>query len=198
LNLTQKHFSTHIEMNFGERELAYKIRDNSGEREMAVDYGRIPKQGRKVFDRNTWLRNVGIMWCLLGVGLIVFGVVEGRPATAGAFWLFVGVGCLVAFRVTGADYTVFDTQDGAIFILQSAGHDQVLSEIDARRKAVLQKWFHELDFGEDEGARRQTIDFMRKQGAFTPAEADAILRSPIEDRAPKLIGPEIPPDRKLH
>ena len=198
MDIQQKHFSTKIALDFGERELTYKIRDNSGEREFAVDYGRIPKQSRKVFDRNIWLRNAGLIWCVLGLAFMAWAAMEGGVTLGSAFWLIVGIGCLAVYRATWADYTVFDTPEGPIFVLEAADHDKAIAEIAARRKTVLQNWFRELDFAGDEDARRHAIDFMKKQGALTEAEAAALAREPDGKDTRKLIGPDTPPGRTVH
>jgi hypothetical protein len=149
VKFAQKHMARQIGFDFGPTELAYKIRDNGGENELTVDYAAFPLNRRRVFDRNTWLRNAGILWCVLGI--VIAGIdAAGQSLTImSGFWLYIGAGCLIFYKTTQAAYTVFDTQGGSIWVLEDKQFGTIIETIRQRRKDRLLGVYGAIDLEND-------------------------------------------------
>ncbi len=191
--------ATHIRFGFGDTQLAYSIRDNSGEREMRVDYSDIPRERRRVFERNTWLRNVGLIWCAIGLVALIFAIIGAKATIATGFWLIIGIGSLAFYKATQTNYTVFDTEAGSIWIAENAEMGRILDEIASRRKARLIALYGAYNSENDAARELGKYDWLVEQGALTREEADqliAIGRSAIDrPDGEKLLSP---PDQTLH
>ncbi|MEZ5894648.1 MAG: hypothetical protein R3C58_16075, partial [Parvularculaceae bacterium] len=166
-----KRMATHTWFTFEERELKHRVRDNSGEINFSVEYAQIPANRRIVFNRNNWLRNVGLIWVAIGVLNIMLRL-TGVFSLGSGVWLLIGLGCLAFYRLTWSEYTVLDTREGPIWIIKDKQHDAILAAIDEKRKAQLLAWYHGLDFGDDPHAEVQTIEWLVKQEAMSKDEGE--------------------------
>jgi len=195
----QKRMATQTWFTFGEKELVYRVRDNSGDRTLEIEYGAISSQPRIVFQRNSWLRNVGLIWCVLGLITLGLDVMGGDLTLGSAFWLFIGLGCLGVYRATWAEYTVFDTNDGAIFVLKDKSHDEITGKIDNERTSHLLAWYRGIEFGRDGEREIQALEWLVKQKAISKAEAEKRMTEIRAEETELLSAPEGDHGaRKLH
>lgn len=190
--------ATHTWFDFGESALTYRLRDNSGDHTFEVEYGAIPYERRSVFDRNQWLRNVGLIWCALGVIEVGMAMSGMRSFSGSAFWLMIGLGCLAFYRLTWSEYTVFDSEEGSIWVLKDKSHDEIQSKLDDERKRHLLAWYRGIDFGGDAEQEIRTIEWLVKRKALSSNEASAQI-SEIKSKQP-LLESESDDDvnKKLH
>ncbi|MEM8771077.1 MAG: hypothetical protein AAGD92_05425 [Pseudomonadota bacterium] len=195
----QKRMATQTWFEFDDNELTYRIRDNSGDHSFEIEYAAIPSKRRSVFERNNWLRNVGLIWCALGVIEIALAIAGLRSFSGSAFWLLIGLGCLGFYRLTWSQYTVFDTDEGSIWILNDRSHNEIESKIDEERKRHLLAWYRNIDFGHDTEREVQTVEWLAKRDALTHKEAQARI-SELRANKQTLISEDIEksPDTKLH
>jgi hypothetical protein len=173
MEFAQKRMATQTWFTFGERELKHRVRDNSGEIEFSVEYGAIPAAKRAVFNRNNWLRNVGLLWCVLGVVMIGLDVMGGSVGVGSGFWVFIGLGCLAFYRLTWSEFTVLDTSEGSIWIVRDQQHDAIMSAIGEKRTAHLLAWYRSFDFADDPQREIHTIEWLMKQDAMSKVEGAA-------------------------
>lgn len=173
MEFAQKRMATQTWFSFDDRELQHRVRDNSGEVEFSVEYGAIPAQKRIVYSRNNWLRNVGVIWCVLGVIQIGLAFSAGEIGISAAFWLLIGAGCLAFYRLTWSEFTVLDSSEGPVWIIHDKQHDAILEMIRDKRKAQLLAWYGSLDFSGDPLREVQTIEWLVKQDVMTKSDGDA-------------------------
>ncbi len=171
----QKRLATNIKFEFGAADLHFWIRDNSGERDAVIDYSDIPVARRRVFDRNTWLRNVALLWCLLGVVQIAIALFAARPITGAAFWLVLGLVCLAAYRLSHSSYTVIDTDKGSIWILENKQSDQILEQLTERRKFRLKELYGSINPNNDPEREIQKFEWLVSEQALTRVDADRLI-----------------------
>ena len=69
MHYKQSRLKTKIEFNFEEDELEYSMQDNSNNLNFEIAYGSFPKRSQMFFERNEWLRNVGVIWVILGISV---------------------------------------------------------------------------------------------------------------------------------
>lgn len=172
LEFTQKRLANNIRFEFGETELKYWVRDNSGERDLTIDYANLPKSTRRVFERNNWIRNVGILWCLIGAVSIGLTVAGSGLLSGSGFWLFVGAACLIFYRLTQTNYTVLDSESGAIWIMDDKQSASILSEMQSRRKKRLLEIYGEFNPNNDRERELQKFDWLVKEQVLSREEAN--------------------------
>ncbi len=197
MDFTQKQMAMKTWFTFEDRDLSYKARDNSGEVAFSVDYEAISANSRRVFNRNNWLRNVGLLWCVIGVIQIGLALASGNVGPGAAFWFVIGAGCLVFYRLTWSEYTAFETPHGSLFVINDKNHDAIVAEIDDRRKAGLLAWYHSLDFSGEPVAEAQTVEWLMKQDVLTKAEGEARLAE-LRDDSTMFLGSSDKPGPQLH
>ncbi len=173
MKFQQKRMATQAWFDFEEKELHHRVRDNNGDVEFAIEYGSIPAATRSVFERNNWLRNVGLIWCVLGlinIGLALIG--SGELAGSG-FWLLIGFGCLAFYRLTWSEYSVIETEEGSIWILNDKQHDEIIETIKERRKVELLAWYRSMNFEDDPVREVTTVEWLVKQKVLSIKEGES-------------------------
>jgi hypothetical protein len=172
MKFEQKRFATRLNFDFGDTELRYGVRDNSGEAEFSIGYADIPFETRIVHEKNMWLRNVGVLWVIIGTIQIALAMTGSSPASGSAFWFLVGAGCLAAHYWMASTYTVMDAGQRPIYILQDKKQAEILSEIRRRRKEQLLSWYTAMNFDNDPDHKIKVIHWLQKNGVLSHDEAD--------------------------
>jgi len=189
----QKRMANFTSFEFGDSALRYSIKDNSGERELTIDYVDLPSTSRRVFEKNSWLRNVGVLWSVLGVATIGLAIASGGALSGSGLWLVLGAGCLVAYRYLQTNYTVFDTSAGSIWVVEDKMHTAIVGEIESRRKARLFALYGALNLENDPQREIQKIEWLAKEGVIDRGAADKQIA------AVRLSASgTIPPERRLN
>jgi hypothetical protein len=142
MEITQKKFSNRAKFEFGEESLKYTVKDKSGSHSFTIDYGSIPTDYGEVEERNLWYRNVGYLWILLGIFFTVY-------TQKVSIWIFIGFVCMAVYWLVKTTYTVIDTEKGRLFVIKNHLHDNLMKEIDTRRKKQWYAWYGEVDFGNE-------------------------------------------------
>jgi hypothetical protein len=193
MEFTQKRMANHIRFEFGPTELRFWIRDNSGERDLTADYADLPSSTRRVFEKNTWVRNVGYLWCVIGAVAVAAAAIAGTLSPGSAFWLALGVACLGFYRATQTTYTVLDANAGSIWIIEDKQLATILNELQSRRKTRLLDIYGTFNPNNDPEREAQKFDWLVKEKILTREEANHRLgRSGVPVALPG------PPDRLLH
>jgi hypothetical protein len=185
VDFEQKRMASQMRFNLGPTEVRYWVRDNSGEREALVDYANLSGTTRQVFEKNIWLRNVGIMWCLLGVVTVALSFIGGEPKIGSAFWLALGLGCLAFFYLTQSNYTVFDSENGTVFVLADKQHDAIVGELKGRRVARMLELYGDFNPENSLEQERRKFDWLVKEQVLSREEADRRLAA--AGGSPKFI-----------
>jgi hypothetical protein len=89
VEIKQSRHSNRIRYVFGEDEVQYSLQDGSGSRSFSVQYTEISRDRQVLEERNQWLRNVGLLWLLLGAGVTVASFLGEGPAKL-SFWVCLG------------------------------------------------------------------------------------------------------------
>ena len=93
LRLEQKRAGAKTFFDFGEESLRYGLDDGNSSRTWTIEYAELAVDRERFVERNTWWRNVGAIWVVLGAVLTsmdwaktqVFGL---------SIWLPLGAACL--------------------------------------------------------------------------------------------------------
>lgn len=190
LKFTQKRLGTNISFEFADTELTHAIRDKSGERDSTTDYAEIGLSKRRVFETKEWYRNVGILWCIIGLASVAFDLYNNNLGVLSGFWLVIGSGCLIYYFVTKTSYTVIDTEQGSLWVIEDKQQPQIVSEIEKRRKARLYDMYGALNLDNDADRELAKIEWLVKQKVLTRQEADLQIAQIRSGNLASLPSPE--------
>ena len=118
MEIKQKVQSYRADYVFGEDRLQYAWQDHSGSRSFSVGYGEVSRDRQTLVERNAWLRNAGLLW--VGIGLILTAVrYYDKHELVPSMWLFIGVGCYVAYRLRAVEFTIIPTDQGNMLVIRN-------------------------------------------------------------------------------
>jgi len=177
MEIAQKKFSNKTRFEFGEGSLKYTLKEKGGSRTFSVEYGSIPASYGELEERNEWYRNVGGIWIAIGI-IIVGSRYLDTGQVSGSLWLTLGLACMAVYWVARTKYTTIDTPGGRLFVIAEAKHDEILREIDNRRKQQLLSWYGSIDYENDPAKELGKFKWLLDQ--------DVITRSAYEESASKI------------
>jgi len=97
MEIVQKSGSNKAVYNFLDDKLKYSIKDSSGKNTFSIDYGSIPYEDfSEIEQKNAWYRNVGILWCLLGLVITSMRFFEDGVLSV-SMWVSIGFVCLLVY-----------------------------------------------------------------------------------------------------
>jgi hypothetical protein len=175
MKIEQKKFSTKTSFTFGDDGLTYEIRDRSGGTTFRTDYEDISFDTSFLEERNAWWRNVGWIWIVIGaLGVLLSLRGAGRPALP--IWLVLGVVFLIAYYWRRTSYTIYDCAKGRILIIRDDKHDQIVNELNSRRRACLRSRYATVDFGNAPEAEARRFAWMLEYEIISQEEHDTALK----------------------
>ncbi|TDP05041.1 hypothetical protein DFR39_11273 [Roseateles asaccharophilus] len=177
MKIEQKKFSNVHTFDFKDRFLNFAYKDKSGSGDVDVAYANLSSKSSIRIENNTWWKNVGYIWCGIGVVNIGMGIAAGESAAGRGFWLLMGLICLGVYHATRVKYTVIGFEGGNLFVIQDGKtHDQVVSELMSRRKAQLLSLYGEVDLESSLDRERAKFEYLKEQGVISQEEADEKIR----------------------
>lgn len=176
MHYNQKKHSNRTSLRFSDDTLDYCIKEASNTTSFSVDYEEIPFQASYYEERNVWFRNAGYFWLLLGA-VITIHKISSEQSFFPSIWIFVGVGCIIAYYFFTTAYSVFDTSKGRIFIIKDSQHETIVKEIDDRRKACIRQRYGHIDFSNDPEREAQRQLWLFEHNIISQIEySDAIAK----------------------
>ena len=173
MQIEQRKLSNHHTFTFETDSVNFAYRDKSGSGDVDIPYSEFPLKSSTRIVQNLWLRNVGYLWCALGVIQIGFALSSDKPLTGTGFWLLLGLGCLLWAHFTKVTYSVFSADRGSVWVIQDANtHDRIIDEIRSRRKDQLLAWYGEINL--ENGVDKEVGKFrwLAEQQVLTTEEAE--------------------------
>ena len=168
----KKNSNKHI-FTFKEEFLNFAYDDKSGSGDVDLNYGDIPQKSSVQIEHNEWLRNVGYLWCALGVAQLGFALYSGAPLSGKGFWIMVGLICLAWAHYSKVKYTVFKSERGNFFVIQDKSHDRIISEISSRRKSQLLAWYGEVNPENELEQEIAKFQWLLEQDVISKEESDS-------------------------
>ncbi len=110
-----------------------------------MNYVDFPKKSSVQIEENQWLRNVGYLWIVLGVFILGHAIYTSPPLSGKGFWITMGAGCVIWAHFSKVKYSVFRSERGNVFVIQDGKHDEIIEELNKRRKAQLLNWYGEVN-----------------------------------------------------
>jgi hypothetical protein len=182
LEISQKRFSANTRYAFHEDRVDYAWKDSSTSRSFSVSYTDITRDRQTLTERNTWFRNVGILWLVIG-GIELAMSWSAATGQKGGLWLALGAACcaIYRFRVTG--YTILPSDKGNLLVIDDEDGKQIVAEIESRRANQFRS---EYDFfPEDDSPQqlRNRFTWLHREGALSDEE--------LQGRLARIEAPEV-------
>ena len=192
MEIVQKKLSNKHTFTFEENSFNFAFEDQNGSDDVDMAYAHFPQKSSVTIEQNHWLRNVGVIWCIIGLLQLGFSFSADGPLTVKTFWLMIGVLCLLWYRYSKVVYSVFKNEHGNVFVIQGPDHDRVIEEINTRRKQQLLDWYGEINFENDLENEIGKFKWLSTEKVLTQAEAEQKI-SEVEDAHRAQV--EIPRDQ---
>lgn len=171
MEIVQKKLSNKHTFTFDEASFNFAFEDKTGSDNVDMAYAHFPQKSSVSIEQNHWLRNVGILWCIIGVLQLVLSFSAEGPLTVKTFWLMLGILCLIWFRYSKVVYSVFKGEAGNVFVIQNPEHDRIIDEINTRRKTQLLDWYGEINLENDPENEIDKFKWLSTEKVLTQEEA---------------------------
>ena len=171
----QKKRDTRIQFKFEPECLAYSIEDRNGANSTKISYQSIEFDFGRFSERNDWLRNVGLIWCVIGVLQAAYAYYANGAIQF--FWLLIGTGCLIAYRFLQTHYTDIRHDHGQIYVIRDDQHDAIVAEITQRRNQALLDIYGEVNAHNDPEAEARKFTWLKEQGVISESDYNKKIRS---------------------
>lgn len=172
MKITQKKFSNKTTFEFENETLKYTVEDKGGAGDIIFSYADFPQKSSMKIEKNGWLRNVGLIWVLLGVFQLGTAIAAQSPLAGKGFWFLLGLMCLLMYRIAITKYSVFSMENGTVYIIKDKKHDEILEEINERRKKQLLLWYGEVNIDNDAENEIAKFKWLQSQNVISKEEAE--------------------------
>jgi hypothetical protein len=172
VKLTQRHFGDSIEVEFRDEEFDYTIKTSGSKKRFSVDYTHFdPAVVEESEQANTWWRNVGAAWVIIGGVFTAIRYSEGQGLRV-SFWLYLGIVCLAVYRFGRTAFTHHALDGGGrVILIKNRKATELLGELIARRKVRLAAVYGGIDFDEDPDREIAKFKWLESQGALSSEDA---------------------------
>jgi len=157
---------------FGDSSFNFAYDDKSGSGDFDINYANVPDKSSISIEQNEWLKNVGYLWCAIGAFQIGYAIFTESSLSGKGFWIVVGLACLAWAYFSKVKYSVFNTEQGNIFITHGARHDEIIREIESRRKLQRLEWYGEINMDNDLKIEIQKFNWLKEKGVISEEEAE--------------------------
>ncbi|KQP17030.1 hypothetical protein [Pseudorhodoferax sp. Leaf265] len=176
MQFTQKKRSSIHTFDFQTDTLTFEYKDRGGSGEIEASYSDVAGKPSIRIDENTWWRNLGGLWIVIGLLQVGFAIANAEPLAGRGFWLLAGCICLVVFRFTRISYSVFPTSSGTLFVIQGEKHhDTIVKELMERRRSQLKQWYGAINVNGEPDKEIARFRWLVAQKALTQQEADMLI-----------------------
>lgn len=151
----------------------FAFEDKSGSGDVDMSYADLPRKTSVRIEQNDWLKNVGYLWIGLGVLQVGYAVYSEASLAGKGFWILAGAGCLIWAHFSKIKYTVFRSERGSVFIIQDGKHDQIIDELEKRRKSQLLRWYGNVNPENDLENEIKKFQWLAEQGVMSKEESES-------------------------
>ncbi len=142
--IQKKNSNKHI-FSFYDDHFNFAYEDKSGSGDTDINYADFPQKSSVQIEQNEWLRNIGYLWMILGGFILGYTIYSGTPLSGREYWFLLGAGCVIWAHISKVKYSVFKAENGNIFVIQDKNHDEIIKELNSRKKAQLLKWYGDVN-----------------------------------------------------
>ena len=169
MEIKQSRHSNRIQYVFGEDELQYSVRDSSGSRSFSVGYADISRDRQTLEERNEWLRNVGLLWLILGAAITMYQWFDEKQLVP-SLWLVAGAACYAVYRLRTTRFTIVPSDKGNLLVIAGGEGERILKEIETRRAEHYRREYDFMPAGDSADQHRSRFKWLHKEGALSDDE----------------------------
>jgi len=172
VEIVQKKGSNKHTFTFKDESFNFHFKDKSGSDDVDLSYASFPSKSSVRIEQNEWLRNVGFLWCCLGVFQLGYAIYLSAPTSGKGFWLGIGLLCLLYSYFSKVKYSVYKAEYGNVFVIQDKKHDEIINELNKRKKKQLLDWYAEINLENELDDEIGKFNWLCAQDVMTREEAD--------------------------
>ncbi len=172
MEIIQKKNSTKHTFTFEKEHFNFAYEDKTGSGDTDFNYADFPQKSSIQIEQNEWLRNVGYLWCALGIFQFGYAIYSGAPLSGKSFWIVIGLACVVWAFFSTIKYSVYKSERGNIFVIQDKNHGKILEELNGRRKAQLVDWYADINPENELENEIGKFNWLVEQGVLTKEESE--------------------------
>lgn len=172
MEIVQKKSSNKHTFTFMNDHFNFAYEDKSGSGDSDMSYADFPKKPSIQIEQNEWLRNVGYLWCALGVFQLGYAIYSEASISGKGFWIMVGLVCVAWAHFSKVKYSVFKAERGNIFVIHDKNHDRIINELLVRKKAQLLDWYGGVNPDNDLEHEIDKFKWLVEQDAISKEESE--------------------------
>lgn len=172
MEIVQRKKSNKHTFTFKDDHFNFAYEDKSGSDDTDMNYADFPQKSSIRIEQNEWLRNVGYLWCALGVFQIVYAFYSETAISGKGFWIMIGLACVAWAHFSKVTYSVFKAERGNIFVIQDSNHDKIINELNSRRKSQLLNWYGAVNPENELAQEIGKFKWLVEQGVISKEESD--------------------------
>lgn len=172
MEIVQKKKSNKHTFKFMDDHFNFAYVDSTGSDDTDLNYADIPKKSSTQIEQNEWLRNVGYLWCVLGIFDLGFAIYSQAPISGKGFWLLLGLVCIAWANFSKVKYSVFKTERGNVFVIDDKNHDKIIDELMSRKKTQLLNWYGEVNPENDLEQEISKFKWLVEQNVLSEEESE--------------------------
>jgi hypothetical protein len=181
LEISQKRFSATTRYVFHDDRVDYAWKDSSTSRSFSVPYTEITRDRQTLTERNTWFRNVGLLWLLIG-GIQLAASWSAASGQKGGLWLALGAACCAAYRFRVTGYVILPSDKGNLLVIDDESGKQIVAEIETRRADQFRSEYDFFPESDSPQQLRNRFTWLHREGALSDEE--------LQERLGRIEAPE--------
>lgn len=171
---TQSRFSTRTRFEFGKEDFVYRLDAEGNSHTYRMEYTELSSDRETLTERNTWWRNVGILWMLIGVVSGVINYAEHHIVRV-PIWLWLGIICYAVYHFRLIRYQIIPAERCKVVIIDDAAGARIIDALTSARARQLRQRYDYITTDEHPDQQRRRFQWLGKQGAMDANEVSARL-----------------------
>ncbi|MEZ8223378.1 hypothetical protein AB6C43_04975 [Vibrio splendidus] len=172
MEIVQKKRSNKHTFTFKDDHFNFAYEDKSGSGDTDMSYADFPQKSSIQIEQNEWLRNVGYLWCALGVFQLGYALYSDVSLSGKGFWIMVGLVCVVWAHLSKVKYSVFSSERGHVFVIHDKNHQKIINELSVRRKSQLLDWYGEVNLENELEQEIKKFKWLEEQDVISKEESE--------------------------
>lgn len=184
--IQRKSSNTHT-FTFHEEHFNFAYNDNTGSDDNDFNYADFPQKASIQIEQNECVRNIGVVWLLLGTYQIGSAIYADISLSGKGFWLAIGLACILWAHFSKVIYSRYKTDRGDIYVIQGKNHDAIIQEINKRRSDQLRRWHGEFNPENELEIEIEKFKWLKDQSIITSEEAEQKIKQVREFHQEKAM-----------
>ncbi|HJU26302.1 MAG TPA: hypothetical protein VJ722_06485 [Rhodanobacteraceae bacterium] len=197
MEITQKRGSAKTRYVFHDDRLEYAWNHSSSSRTFSVPYIETSRDRQTLTERNTWFRNAGLFWMVIGL-LFVASSWSRDHGASGWFWFVLGAGCFAYYHFHVARYVIIPSDKGNLLVIDDEDGKRIVNEIETRRAKQFREEYDFFPQNDSPELLRKRFNWLHREGALSDEELKARMEKVDALAQPAPMEQTAPGERLLH